>query len=83
MLAPASVNVFCACDCAPAAVKENRTSKSCVSVTKLLLEIFPLPSATVVTGPWVSISGDSTRVNVTVSPGCQPDPVILTVVPGG
>jgi len=34
-------------------------------------------------GPWVSINGDSTRVSVTVSPGCQPEPVIVTVVPGG
>ena len=61
----------------------NLTSASCASVTKLLLEILPLASATVVNGPWVSISGDSTSVNVTVSPCCQPLPVIVTVEPGG
>ena len=54
-----------------------------MSVTKLLSEIFPKASATVVNGPWVSISGDSTRVSVTVSPGCQPLPVIVTVESGG
>jgi hypothetical protein len=52
-------------------------------VVNELSEIFPLASATVVKGPWVSISGDSTSVNVTVSPGCQPEPEMLTVVPGG
>lgn len=52
-------------------------------MTKLLSETFPLASAVTVKGPWVSMRGDSTSVRVTVSPGCQPLPVIVTVVPGG
>ena len=81
----ASVKVFCACqlDDNPTAVSENLTFASCRSVTKLLSEMFPKASAVTVYGPWVSISGDSTSVNATVSAGCHPDPVILTVVPGG
>ena len=42
----ASVNVFCACDCEPLAVRENFTLMSCASVTKLLSEMFPKASAT-------------------------------------
>src|SRR5579864_8947451 len=50
LLAPASVNVFCTTypDWLPTALSQNRTLRSCVSVTKLLSEMFPLPSATTV-----------------------------------
>jgi hypothetical protein len=54
-----------------------------MSVVNELSEMFPFASATTVYGPCVSMSGDSTSVSVTVSPGCQPEPVIFTVVPGG
>ena len=48
-----------------------------------MLEMLPKASATAVIVGWVSISGDSTMLNVTVSPGCQPVPVIVTIEPGG
>jgi hypothetical protein len=44
--------------------------------------MLPFASATTGTSGCVSSSGDSTIDNVTVSPGCQPDPVIVTIVPG-
>ena len=77
-----SINVVCAWETEPTAVRVNFTLRSWESVTNELSEIFPLASAVTVKGPCVSMRGDSTSVRVTVSPGCQPEPVMVTVVPG-
>jgi hypothetical protein len=44
--------------------------------------MLPLESATAVSVGWVSIRGDSRKERVTVSPGFQPEPVMVTMVPG-
>ena len=44
--------------------------------------MLPLASAMAVKVGWVSIRGDSSKERVTVSPGFQPEPVMVTVVPG-
>jgi len=69
-----SVNVFCACtpDWLPTTLRKKRTFRSWESVVKLLSEIFPFASAVTVYGPCVSISGNSTSVIATDSPGLKP-----------
>lgn len=80
-----SLNVFCARtpDWLPTALRKKPTFKSCTSVVKLLSEMFPFASAVTVYGPCVSISGNSTSVIATDSPGLKPLPIMLTLVPGG
>jgi hypothetical protein len=80
---PASVNVVCAWEVEPTAVRVNFTLRSWKSVVNELSEKVPSGWTVTVKGPWVSMRGDSTSVKVTVSPGCHPEPVIVTVVPGG
>ena len=53
----------------PVAVSVNVTPTSAEFGTKLVLTKFPFASATAVYGPCVSMSGLSTSVNATVSPG--------------
>src|ERR1700690_4221511 len=78
-----SVNIICARETEPTAVSVNFTFRSCASVVNQRSEIFPLASAVILYGPCASISGDSTSWMATASPGFQPLPVMLTVVPGG
>ncbi len=47
-----------------------------------MFRMFPFKSATAVYGPWVSLKGTSCKLNVTVSPGCQPEPVMVATLPG-
>src|SRR6266487_1405486 len=80
-----SVNFICAWETEPTAVRVSLIPASFQSVVNELLEIFPLASAVAVRGMGLSASrsGTSTKLSWTVSLGCQPEPVILTVVSGG
>src|SRR5207247_1793200 len=78
-----SVNVVCARipDVPPVAVSTKRTPMSCGSGAKSWFVKFPEPSATAASTRSSCTSGSSCTSLVTVSPGAQPVPVIITVVP--
>ena len=79
-----SVNVVCAVqpDVCPEATSVKVTPRSSVTGLNWRLENAPLESAVAVTMSTSRISGSSNSNIVTVSPGSQPWPLMITGSPG-
>src|SRR5438128_7203861 len=80
----ASVNVVSAVrpEGSPVAVSVNATPRSKTSTMKSAFMKSPFASATAVSWRGGSTAGSSYRTKLTVSPGSQPEPVMVTVWPG-
>ncbi len=73
-----SPNVVCAVVRAPVAVRVNATPASCCSGEKPVLTKPPEASAVAVRVRSGCVAGSSRSPRLTVSPGCQPRPLIVT-----